>query len=152
MVYAKPSAQKRFKDEGSFAKLKARLKGFEVVATAPVLADAIAYDSIRGYLCVIAEQVLVNLCFFVTDHSSSIIQQLWVVVGPGDVAIAAVASMPYFLRPFALGTDQRPGSAENRGASGLRVDQTLAQVVLPYAPTLVLSPAIAARALPLMPA
>ena len=47
---------------------------------------------------------------------------------------------------------QRPGSAENRGASGLRVDQTMAQVVLPYAPTLVLSPAIVARALPLTPA
>ncbi len=32
------------------------------------------------------------------------------------------------------------------------MDQTLAQVVLPYAPTLVLSPAIVARALPLTPA
>ena len=44
------------------------------------------------------------------------------VVAPGDEAVpAGSVGARTSLVPSSLGTDQRPGSAENRGASGLRV-------------------------------
>jgi len=41
--------------------LKARLKGFEIVATASALCDVTGHDGIRNYLCIIAEQVEATL-------------------------------------------------------------------------------------------
>jgi len=72
------------KDEGSFAKVKATLNGFEVVATASASGNAIAHDGTRDHLHVIAEQVLANIHVFAADAGSRIIQRLLVIVGPGD--------------------------------------------------------------------